>query len=330
MTELVRMLVDNVDTFLKRNVGLGEDAFMHAFHESGFALVLAPESKGGLAAGFAEAAAVARVWGRHAAPLPIVEILLAGAIEAPTREGAFTLALAPARDGRVNAARVPGARRCLLPDADGTGWLLLPLDGAKVWRTLADETMLCLDTAAAPALPGFPLPAPAELARRGALLTVARMLGAMERILELATEHVKTRSQFGRPISRFQLVQEMIADAGAEVDATRAVLAHAIDLQDRDLADDIVWRAAKAQAGRGSTRLAANAHQIFGAIGFTQEHELHTLTRRLWSWRDMWTTQSEAEAFLGARACAAGADGLWPLIADGQAHSTDGGSKPWG
>ena len=31
---------------------------------------------------------------------------------------------------------------------------------------------------------------------------------------------------------------------------------------------------------------AAIAHQMHGAIGFTQEHQLHYLTRRLWSWRD--------------------------------------------
>jgi alkylation response protein AidB-like acyl-CoA dehydrogenase len=173
----------------------------------------------------------------------------------------------------------------------------MALDGATVWRTLADEDMLCLDASVPQAAPGFPLPAPSELVRQGAVLTTARILGAMERILDLVTE--------------------------------RAVLAHAVDLLDRDRADDIVWRAAKAQAGRGCTLVATNAHQIFGAIGFTQEHELHTLTRRLWSWRDLWTTQSEAEAALGAQACAAGAEGLWPLIADAHAPQTDGGSKPW-
>lgn len=325
MTETVRMLIDSVDTFLQRNVGRVEDAFLHAFNESGFALVLAPESAGGLGAGFAEAAAVARIWGRHAAPLPIVEILLGGAIGA----GGIAIAPAPARNGRVDAARVSGACHCLVPDADGMGWRLMTLDGATVWRTLADEEMLCLDAAVPQTVPDFPLPAPSQLVRQGAVLTTAHILGAMERILDLVTEHVKTRSQFGRPISRFQLVQEMVADAGSEVDATRGVLAHAVDLLDRNRTDDIVWRAAKAQAGRGCTLVATNAHQIFGAIGFTQEHELHTLTRRLWSWRDMWTTQSEAEAALGAKACAAGAEGLWPLIADAHAPQVDDGSKPW-
>src|SRR5690606_8149305 len=127
--------------------------------------------------------------------------------------------------------------------------------------TLADEDLLCLDASVPQAAPDFPLPAPSELVRQGAVLTTARILEAMERILDLVTEHVKTRSQFGRPISRFQLVQEMVADAGSEVDATRAVLAHAVDLLDRDRADDIVWRAAKAQAGRGCTLVATNAHQ---------------------------------------------------------------------
>ena len=59
---------------------------------------------------------------------------------------------------------------------------------------------------------------------------------------------------------------------------------------------------------------AAIAHQVHGAIGFTQEHSLHHLTRRLWSWRDEFGNDAEWSRRLGHAAIAAGADGLWPMI----------------
>ena len=52
----------------------------------------------------------------------------------------------------------------------------------------------------------------------------------------------------------------------------------------------------------------------FGAIGFTHEHSLHRLTRRLWSWRDEFGTESHWSRELGRAVLASGADALWPTI----------------
>jgi hypothetical protein len=59
------------------------------------------------------------------------------------------------------------------------------------------------------------------------------------------------------------------------------------------------------------------AYQVHGAIGFTHEHSLHRLTRRLWSWRDEFGTESHWSRELGKEVLAAGADALWPMITAG-------------
>jgi acyl-CoA dehydrogenase len=48
------------------------------------------------------------------------------------------------------------------------------------------------------------------------------------------------------------------------------------------------WRAAiaKARASEAAGIVAATAHQVLGALGFTREYHLQLLARRLWSWRD--------------------------------------------
>lgn len=73
---------------------------------------------------------------------------------------------------------------------------------------------------------------------------------------------------------------------------------------------------AKARAGQAAGKVAAAVHQVLGAIGFSEEHALHRLTRRLWAWRDEWGRQSDCEEAVGRLAAKAGGDGLWPLIAD--------------
>ena len=52
-------------------------------------------------------------------------------------------------------------------------------------------------------------------------------------------------------------------------------------------------------AAEAATEGAAIAHQVFGAIGFTQEHVLHRFTLRMLSWRDDFGNESYWAAELG-------------------------------
>ena len=72
--------------------------------------------------------------------------------------------------------------------------------------------------------------------------------------------------------------------------------------------------AGKSRAGEAAGVGAALAHQVHGAMGFTYEHRLHFLTKRLWSWRDEYGTEAEWSLLLGRHAALAGADRLWAEI----------------
>ena len=59
---------------------------------------------------------------------------------------------------------------------------------------------------------------------------------------------------------------------------------------------------------------AAIAHQLHGAIGFTEEHDLHRYTKALWAWREEYGNEGEWNSRLGAQVTARGGAALWPEI----------------
>ena len=72
---------------------------------------------------------------------------------------------------------------------------------------------------------------------------------------------------------------------------------------------------AKVTAGEAAAKGAAIAHQVLAAMGITEEHSLHHLTRRLWSWREEGGTERFWSARLGA--LVQGTQGpLWTFITD--------------
>ncbi|MCG8558673.1 MAG: acyl-CoA dehydrogenase, partial [Hyphomicrobiales bacterium] len=85
--------------------------------------------------------------------------------------------------------------------------------------------------------------------------------------------------------------------------------------QDFDAAVFLEVASAKIRVGEAAGEGAAIAHQVHGAIGFTQEHILHRYTRRLWGWRDEFGSESVWAVQLGRRVAAEGADALWPMLA---------------
>ena len=270
------------------------------FHAAGLHLVGSPGSD----TGWPDLFGVLKVAGRHAAPLPLAEILLAGAIGGAaneTRPPAFTTI---ATDGVAPWARA--ASRVVTADGEtSTDFASHP--NANLAGEPRDE--VTLHNVA-------PAPVPENLAELLALSRVALMAGALERILEMSLEYARVREQFGRPIAKFQAVQHNLAILAGEVAAATCACDAAIATCGTARFGDEV-AAAKARVGEAAGVGAEIAHQVHGAMGFTHEHNLHHFTRRLWAWRDEHGREAAWQARLGRRIAAATADRAWEFLVDG-------------
>jgi alkylation response protein AidB-like acyl-CoA dehydrogenase len=117
--------------------------------------------------------------------------------------------------------------------------------------------------------------------RAGALARAAEMVGAAGRVLDLVVEHAKVRVQSGRPIGAFQAIQHTCADLLRNVEGSRWIVRTAAweEATGPAAAADVAM--AKAWAGEACLAVARRAHQVFGAIGFSEEHPLHLYHKRI-------------------------------------------------
>ncbi|MBU0724137.1 MAG: acyl-CoA/acyl-ACP dehydrogenase [Alphaproteobacteria bacterium] len=290
----------------------------------------------------AEAAGLARIAGAHAVPLPLAETMLAhwllgrSGLEAP--DGVLTLApvrnesLALHSDGanwRVAGTlrRVPWGRNAghllAIAEHQGTTHLLrLPVADADITEglNLAFEPRddLVFDThLPADAVAEFPEGAQGFQAA-GAALRALAMAGALAAILDICVAYANERSQFGRPIGKFQAIQQNMAIlAGQAAAATGAgdIAAEALAGAPGGRIDILPIAIAKVRAGEAAGLAASLAHQIHGAIGFSQEYRLHFLTKRLWSWREEFGAEAEWSRIIGRAILADGPDRLWSRVA---------------
>jgi acyl-CoA dehydrogenase len=355
MNDTIRMLRDTLERICTDHgdkavvdaleAGTFPDALWTAVAEAGLDRASVPEAAGGSGLGGAELLALLRVGGRHALPLPLLEhqvaLALLAAVGAPLPDGLATLGratldVAPGADApRLSGvvAAVPWARHAaslvvLHQGGAGLRVATVPLGDAGVTiRAGANvagepEDAVTLDGVEA-VLHALPAGVEARLDEVLAAGCAARMAGALERLLAIATGYAMEREQFGRPIAKFQAVQHQLAVLAGEVAAaTRAVDAAAERAGDALLdpddarADVFAVRAAvaKARVGEAAGPATEIAHQVLGAMGFTHEHALHQYTRRLWAWRDQHGSDVRWQTRLGERVLAEGADGLWAFL----------------
>jgi acyl-CoA dehydrogenase len=332
--QMDRLLSECVSRELLISVENGQaaDTLWHTLEELGFLLALVDEENGGSGLDWEDVEPTLRCCGRHGAPVPLPETLLANWVLAasglalPT--GLVTVSTAlyqldakdklHGRDSDVAWAPLCENIVAIAEQGNNKYVCLLSREQCQVepQETLAREPTgaLKLDGAAPLAIAG----APKTICGLGLLPYLASLRsvqigGALEELLSLCVEYANTREQFGRPIGKFQAIQHAIAELASQTAAAQVAGQYACRQIDANNAEH-GGMIAKIRAGQAAGRGAEIAHQVFGAIGFTDEHSLHYLTRRLWQWRcdagsEFWWSER-----LGKKAIAAGGDGLWPSI----------------
>lgn len=285
-----------------------------ACEAAGFADALVPDAQGGAGLDLPDALPVVLAAGRHLCPYPIAHTLLARAwlanAERPRPAGSITIAAhgLAVQGKRVTGNNVPWVRVAdnVLAQINGQAWLLPvqagciqpngihgSLDGEASWA-LADAECLgsgtLLDELSATAYAGL-------------------MAGALDRVLALTLDYANTRSQFGKPIGRFQAVQQQISVMAEQVWAVRMAAQLAFQGQG-GLPQALLAAMGKARASQAVPLVADIAHAVHGAIGITAEYDLQLHTRRLRDWRLAGGSESYWHERIGAHALGSGADAL--------------------
>lgn len=338
---LERLLADMVTPPLLREceTGVWPAELWAALQESGFAVAAAPEAQGGAGAGWDDLYVVVRAAGRFALPVPLAEAVLANALLARCGLEARNeaLSIAPRAELALHSGRVSGTLRdvpwgrhathvvaLVGGAADDSPPTLVLLDPRRAQITSKLNTAgeprddLAFDDAAIAA--HAPLPAglsPDVLWLGGAMLRSAQAAGALDAALKQSVQYATERVQFGKPIAAFQAIQHQLAVMAEQAGCT-SVAAEAAFAESVDSFSPFAIATAKICAAQASGVVAGMAHAVHGAIGFTHEHALQHLTRRLWSWRSEFGNLGHWSQRLGQAVCAGGSHGLWPAITSGR------------
>ena len=208
------------------------------------------------------AAVLCQAAGATALAYPLVEELLA-------IDGA-RLALVNPEAPRIDHGDLPG------------DWIAADLDGTRYHPQLASRTNAKLGPFLVPASLNAPDgTVPAADVNLHLVLGSWRILGAMQQSLQIVTEHVRARIQFGKPLADFQAVRFAVADASVAVRGLHELAKYTVcrpeslPVQVRS-ADALVLRFKAADAARQVLR---TSHQLLGALGFCDESDVSVLDR---------------------------------------------------
>jgi alkylation response protein AidB-like acyl-CoA dehydrogenase len=233
----------------------------------------------------------ALVEGRRTAAFAVRD--LAGALDSTVHVAATATGDAWTLTGTVERVVDAGAADDLLvaaAGADGLGLYVVDAGAAGVSRTplltvdpTRPQATVSLTDASARRVAG-PSEAPRVMSHAlqvGSVLLAVEQVGAAQHILDVAVQYARERLQFGRPIGSFQAVKHRLADMMVDLEHARSTAQHAVWAL-TDGSDDPVLVASIAQAtcSAAFSRVATDAIQTLGGIGFTWEHKAHLYFKR--------------------------------------------------
>jgi butyryl-CoA dehydrogenase len=182
------------------------------------------------------------------------------------------VALVFARSGEEGARGLT----CFLVPTDTNGYSASPIKG-KLGLRAQDTAEVFLDRVRVPdssrlgaAGDGFKVAMSAL--DNGRISLAAGCVGIAQGCLDACVKYAGERRQFGKAISSFQLVQELLADMAVELDAARLLTWRAALLADAGERHTLESSVAKYFASEASVRAANAAVQIHGGYGYVDEY----------------------------------------------------------
>ena len=206
-----------------------------------------------------------------------------------TITGTKHVVMEPAADGSVVViARLPDTQ-----GDTGVGAFVVPtsrvlidrIDSVDPSRQLATLTFDAVDVAGDHRL-GDPGPGTASGLRRaiqsGTVGLALDAVGAAQQLFDVSLDYVKQREQFGVPIGSFQAIKHKFADMLILLERARALgYFAALTIAEDDPRRALATAMAKAAAGDAVSRIAKEAIQVHGGIGYTWESDVHLYVRRI-------------------------------------------------
>ena len=320
--------------------GRWPDAAWSAVEAAGLPGALIPEDAGGFGASQVEAFSVLRAAGEYALPLPLGETMLAALLLAKAGIAIPTGPISvPSADRPPLKLKRNGGRWTLAGNLRHVPWgrhvktvvAVADFEERPYVVLVATDGMApdCADNVAREPRDSFTIDlalkdddvAPSkfsslDLRSMGAAMRTQQIAGALSSVTAMSVRYAQERVQFGRPIGKFQSIQQSLAVLATQTAAANAAADLAAEAVTEEGVETLAIGCAKVRCGEAASLGSAIAHQIHGAFGFTHEHSLHFYTRRLLSWRDEFGNETEWSTQIGQAAIDGGPDRLWYGITD--------------
>jgi alkylation response protein AidB-like acyl-CoA dehydrogenase len=290
--------------------------------EMGLPGIVIPEAFGGTAFGYLSLGLVLEQLGRNLAASPLAStsaaasaIVLGGSDAAKAEwlpkiasgEIVATLAIDegpvhdPARIATVVTDGKLSGTKAFVAEGDSAGvFVVAATDGlylvagdtgvTRASRHMADSrshAQLTFDAAPAERLGDTGLTA--KVIDRATAAVAAEMLGMAEQAFHTTNDYLKTRVQFGQPLSTFQALQHRMARMFTELELMRSAVEGALEAIDAGRSDlDQAVSLAKAIASDTLHLVSREMVQLHGGIGMTDEHDAGFYLKRARVLETMW------------------------------------------
>ncbi|MEG1108962.1 MAG: acyl-CoA dehydrogenase family protein [Oscillospiraceae bacterium] len=104
-------------------------------------------------------------------------------------------------------------------------------------------------------------------------------VGIMQRALDEAMAYATQRQQFGQPIIKFQMVQQMLADMAIKIEASRCLVNNTMKLMDAGQLVQKEGAITKTFVTDCMQEVTSNAVQVLGGYGYSREYPVEKLMR---------------------------------------------------